>query len=482
MFFIHKQIIKTNVFYTQKYTTDTRIKTESKSLSNTLPTDEDSLRVNNNSNDINKSQYVVIDKTAFESMMNKLSSLETKIDQMNNKNKITSYTKPIHSNKCDQVQINNKIKRYKIPKAKNGMTMEIFAKKDGKYLLNIKFNVNNNLFHGKCILCKRWENEIKKINKHVKMSIWSMTQSELNSPEYYADNRDSLVRHYNEYEFHQLAEQFEVEFEELISNVLATHADIAYGQQLYASTAEEFVEKIVLAHNQKLRNKCKNKKCCPVGQMYHGMWNDKKWTDLYYEFCLDMIKSIVSNNISILNVVIISGTLDGLSIASLKNELMGIFSKGENKMRMFIIELSEFEYDDAENKVKNVEYSIKVFAEALKRLGLFPTDIQDENIFYTLEMVVIMRNFCMDGAYLWSLWKNAKGLDAGPFPLKFPSKYAIDAYIQKHMPVTEYYEEPGHDPLHGNELDAKKAKLIVFTFTICNKLLKKGMYCIKVSL
>eukprot|EP01084_Bolivina_argentea_P059848 109329_1 len=138
-----------------------------------------------------------------------------------------------------------------------------------------------------------------------------MTQVELNSSDYYYNNKRKLVIHYNESASHEYAEELEVEYEKLEFDVLELHGDIGYGQQINSSTKAEYQEKIILFHNQRLRHKCKDKKCCPIGQMYHGVWNDTKWTDLYYELCTDMIRKIAGRAASILNTTIISATLDG---------------------------------------------------------------------------------------------------------------------------------------------------------------------------
>eukprot|EP01084_Bolivina_argentea_P198967 340542_1 len=72
------------------------------------------------------------------------------------KNKITSFTAPIVRQQSRKSQIKQPHYKYRIPVATNGMTMKIFSTKEGKYIFAISFNINDELYHGRCILCHRW--------------------------------------------------------------------------------------------------------------------------------------------------------------------------------------------------------------------------------------------------------------------------------------------------------------------------------------
>ncbi len=140
--------------------------------------------------------------------------------------------------------------------------------------------------------------------------------------------------------------------------------------------------------------------------------------------------------------------------------------------------LHKFEYDINDNdKKKNNNFSFKTYAQALKTLGIFPTEITDESIFYGESSVIIWRNFCLDGLYFHQLRKNVELIMDNLDKLSMVTKYAIDGFVQLYFNTTIFLKPCEHDPLHGNELDAKAAKLIVYTLKTCTKLLKKCMFC-----
>eukprot|EP01084_Bolivina_argentea_P198972 340548_1 len=105
----------------------------------------------------NNEDSVAIDRQLFDELMNKLLVMEIKIDKLkNDKNKITSFTAPIVRQQSRKSQIKQPHYKYRIPVATNGMTMKIFSTKEGKYIFAISFNINDELYHGRCILCHRW--------------------------------------------------------------------------------------------------------------------------------------------------------------------------------------------------------------------------------------------------------------------------------------------------------------------------------------
>ncbi len=203
----------------------------------------------------------------------------------------------------------------------------------------------------------------------------------------------------------------------------------------------------------------------------------RTWTLVFLHWIKDCILVVVKRARSRYNLVIVSATMDGISSGSLKTEGMGMFLKGEKKIRMFLIELKEFQYDqdDEEKKVKTNQDSFEALLNAFTGFGIIFEEITAEMMNQLDKPIPILRNVCLDGLYF-----NEKAKE-GIHILEnrkywFKSEHAIDYIIQNVFHTTPLLEPCPHDPIHGVQLDVNKAKKTFPQIRSMVKVAGKGMH------
>ncbi len=60
---------------------------------------------------------------------------------------------------------------------------------------------------------------------------------------------------------------------------------------------------MIILHNDRIRSGCRQKDCMPMGDKYHS----------YYDWCIHQMAKVIEKHKGPLNVVVVSGTMDGIS-------------------------------------------------------------------------------------------------------------------------------------------------------------------------
>lgn len=435
-------------------------------------------------------EQVISSNDICQEILREVKSLKVKINEISSNKHIAQ--KPVSSQMKITNFINNtssitidctsRKKKYYIPR--KGMSFYLFSQKKGKYLVSIEFNGANKTFSAFCILCNKYNVELKdEFGAHLLGPMVTgivMDFVEMEDEKFWLKHWNKIYCHYNKSPVHVFAVETDKKKQKYHDDVLTLHADIVYGQLLHSSSNIIFEEKIILFHNVNVRKK---QKLCEIGDFYHDQKQCIKWRDLYYDYILSVHRKIATRGRGVCDVVIIGGSMDGVTSGSMKVELISAFIKNPDRMRVVTIGCDEFEYDGNTKKVKDVKSSVTAFYNALCENGMAPTIISDDDELTEYEQVIIFRNLCLDGAYLWEQDKTEDIEQDGDVKEdvveeeeqeKQTKKPAIDRYIKQIIPLSPFVIDCIHDPIHGNELDSKSALKDVLSINECDKCYRTG--------
>ncbi len=76
---------------------------------------------------------------------------------------------------------------------------------------------------------------------------------------------------------------------------------------------KQYEEGMILHHNDKIRSRCTKTDCCPIGDMFQSYMTMRLWINIYYDWCIRQIGRVIEQSKGPMNVVVISGTMDGIS-------------------------------------------------------------------------------------------------------------------------------------------------------------------------
>ncbi len=152
-----------------------------------------------------------------------------------------------------------------------GKHLRDWVKKKAKHKVTIdyasldKYNLN-------CDLCERWKNEIIKSHPTAGdfQTIFACSAAQTIDFNFFHAKIINIKRHFNanidrNCKYHQIAFKMEYEYHRDESSAMLFLMDMAYGCIINTSPKKEYLEKVVIVHNQSLRSKCTNPQCCPIG-------------------------------------------------------------------------------------------------------------------------------------------------------------------------------------------------------------------------